>query len=128
MRQTTSLRLPGDLRERLARAAERQGISLTALVERYAQEGLDTDAHPGIVFKPGPAGRRAALAGTDGWVVGTENAVDFAQATACTVLLVRKAWWPGNGMAAALADSVDRWARDHPDPGHWAHWLEATYR
>jgi glycine/D-amino acid oxidase-like deaminating enzyme len=61
-------------------------------------------------------------------VIVTENAVDFAQATACTVLLVRKEWWPSKGIAAPLADSVDRWARDHPDPGHWAHWLDATYR
>ena len=63
MRKTTSLRLPEDLRDRLIVAAEQQGTTLTALVERYAREGLATDAHPGIVFKSGPSGRRAALAG-----------------------------------------------------------------
>lgn len=72
MRKTTSLRLPEELRDRLATAAERQGTTLTALVERYAQEGLATDAHPGIVFKPGPSGRRAALAGgADVWEIVT---------------------------------------------------------
>ena len=72
MRKTTSLRLPEGLRDRLAAAAERQGTTLTALLERYAQEGLATDAHPGIVFKPGPSGRRAALAGgPDVWEVVT---------------------------------------------------------
>ena len=68
------------------------------------------------------------LAGVDGRVIVTDNAVDFARATSCTVLLVRKAWWPMTGIAAPLADSVDRWAREHSDPGHWAHWLDATYR
>ena len=72
MRKTTSLRLPEELRDRLAAAAERQGVTLTALVERYAYEGLATDAHPGIVFNPGPSGRRAVLAGgPDVWEVVT---------------------------------------------------------
>lgn len=70
MRTTTSLRLPDDVRERLATAAEQQGTTVTALVERYAREGMATEAHPGIVFKPGPSGRRAALAGgPDVWEV-----------------------------------------------------------
>lgn len=68
------------------------------------------------------------IAGADGWVVVTENAVDFAHATSCTVLLVRKDWWPHDALAARLADSLDRWAHDHPDPGPWAHWLDSQYR
>lgn len=63
MRTTTSLRLPQELRTRLALAAEQQGTTVTALVERYAHEGLALDSHPGVVFKSGPTGRRAALAG-----------------------------------------------------------------
>lgn len=63
MRTTTSLRLPEDVRGRLAATAERHGTTVTALVERYAREGMAIDAHPGIVFKSGPSGRRAALAG-----------------------------------------------------------------
>jgi hypothetical protein len=70
MRKTTSLRLPEDLRDRLIVAAEQQSTTLTALVERYTREGLATDAHPGIVFKSGPSGRRAALAGgPDVWEI-----------------------------------------------------------
>lgn len=74
-----------------------------------------------------PDGILIELAGADGRVIVTENAVDFARAT-CTVLLVRKKWWSSKSMAAPLSGSLDRWARDHPDPGHWAHWLDATYR
>ncbi|GMU39432.1 MAG: hypothetical protein AMXMBFR23_02980 [Chloroflexota bacterium] len=62
-RSTTSLRLSDEVRERLATAALAEGTSLTALIERFIVEGLAVLDHPGIVFKPGPAGRRAALAG-----------------------------------------------------------------
>ena len=69
---TTSLRLDDALRERLAGQAALQGTSLTALVERMLREGLAIDEHPGIVFKPGPSGRRAALAGgPDVWEIAS---------------------------------------------------------
>jgi hypothetical protein len=135
MRKTTSLRPPGDLRDRLAVAAEQQGTTLTALVERYAREGLATDAHPGIVFKFGPSGRRAALAGgPDVWKIldalrSTTGPEQGRVATAsCTVLLVRKNRWPSEALAARLAESLGRWAHGHPDPGHGAHWLDSAYR
>lgn len=62
-RSTLSLRLDDGLRERLAAAAAAEGTTVTALVERLVREGLAVADHPGIVFKPGPSGRRAALAG-----------------------------------------------------------------
>jgi transposase len=69
-RSTTSLRLDDELRRRLAALAELEGTSVTALVERFVREGLATAAHTGIVFKSGPAGRRAALAGgPDVWEI-----------------------------------------------------------
>ena len=43
---------------------------MTQLIERFVREGLAVAAHPGIVFKPGPSGRRAALAGgPDVWEI-----------------------------------------------------------
>jgi hypothetical protein len=62
-RSTTSLRLDDGLRNRLAVLAEFEGTTVTALVERFVREGLAGAGHPGIMFKPGPSGRRAALAG-----------------------------------------------------------------
>jgi len=54
------------LRER----SKRRGEPLTRLAERYIEEGLRADDHPGIVFRDGPAGRRAGLvAGPDVWEV-----------------------------------------------------------
>lgn len=71
-RSTTSLRLDDGLRTHLTAAAEADGTTVTALVERLLREGLAADAHPGIVFKPGPSGRRAALAGgPDVWEIAS---------------------------------------------------------
>jgi hypothetical protein len=54
------------LRER----SKRRGEPLSRLAQRYIDEGLRTDDHPGIVFRDGPAGRRAGLVGgPDVWEV-----------------------------------------------------------
>ena len=69
-RSTTSLRLDDELRHRLSARAEGEGISVTSLVERLLREGLAVVEHPGVVFKPGPSGRRASLAGgPDVWEI-----------------------------------------------------------
>lgn len=68
------------------------------------------------------------LASGERLVIVTENASDFAHATTCTVVFVRKSWWPQATMAASLAAALGRWATVHPDPGPWAHWLEAEIR
>lgn len=69
-RSTTSVRLEDELRERLAAAAAAEGTTVTELIERFIREGLASAAHPGIVFKAGPSGRRAALAGgPDVWEI-----------------------------------------------------------
>lgn len=48
------------------------------MAERYIEEGLRIDGHPGIVFRNGPAGRRAGLAGgPDVWeIVGALRTVE----------------------------------------------------
>jgi hypothetical protein len=68
------------------------------------------------------------LASAQGRVIVTENASDFAHVTTCPVLLVRKSWWPQHVVAARLATALDRWAATNPEPGSWAHWLEAELR
>lgn len=69
-RTTTSVRLDDETREHLAATAAAEGTTMTELIERFVREGLATAAHPGIVFKPGPSGRRAALAGgPDVWEI-----------------------------------------------------------
>ena len=69
-KSTTSVRLDDELRRGLAAAAAVEGVTITELIERFVREGLASADHPGIVFKPGPSGRRAALAGgPDVWEI-----------------------------------------------------------
>ena len=48
------------LKERCAEIGSAQGV----LAERYIEEGLRMDGHPGISFRDGGSGRRPALLGT----------------------------------------------------------------
>ena len=54
------------LRERSARSGE----PIARLAQRYIDEGLRLERHPGITFRDGPSGRRAVVAGgPDVWEV-----------------------------------------------------------
>lgn len=65
-----SARWDADVLERLERRSEQAGTSKSRLAERYVDEGTRMDEHPGIAFRGGPTGRRAALAGgPDVWEV-----------------------------------------------------------
>ena len=49
---------------------EHEGMSASAAISTLVDEGLRMREHPAIVFRPGPAGRRAALAvGSDVWEI-----------------------------------------------------------
>lgn len=51
------------LHRRLKAGAHRRNVGVSTLAERLIDEGLRMDAHPAVVFRDGPAGRRPALAG-----------------------------------------------------------------
>ncbi len=68
------------------------------------------------------------IAAHEDWIIVTENARDFASASSCAVLLVRKSWLPLGSLALDLASALDRWALANPAPGPWAHVLEADLR
>src|SRR5258708_20709458 len=52
------------------RAGATAGSTTSALAQRLIDEGLRMADHPGVIFKDGPSGRRAALAyGPDIWEV-----------------------------------------------------------
>jgi len=70
MTRPTSFRLSDDLLERLDTEAAATGTSVSALVVSVLDEGLKTRRFPGIVYRDGPAGRRAGLlGGPDVWEV-----------------------------------------------------------
>jgi hypothetical protein len=65
-----SARFHAHVMDRLRRRVDRSGANQSRLAERYVDEGVRMDDHPGIVFRDGPTGRRAALAGgPDVWEV-----------------------------------------------------------
>lgn len=63
MASSTSYRLAPDLKQRLAQRAAVEGVTVTALITRLLEQGLAAIDHPGIVYRPGPSGWRAGLAG-----------------------------------------------------------------
>jgi hypothetical protein len=65
-----SIRVDARTLEQLDKASRRDGMSRSELAKTLIEEGLRMQTHPGIVFRPGPTGRRAALArGPDVWEV-----------------------------------------------------------
>lgn len=65
-----SIRMSEQTLARLDVGARRRGEAKSRTAERLIDEGLRMADHPGIVFRDGPTGRRAALAvGPDVWEV-----------------------------------------------------------
>lgn len=65
-----SVRLGADTFDRLEAESRRSGQSRSQLAKTLLEEGLRMEAHPGVVFRAGPAGRRPGLAaGPDVWEV-----------------------------------------------------------
>lgn len=70
MSRPTSFRLPEGLLARLDEEGRLTGVSVTTLVATLLDEGLKTRRFPGVVYRDGPAGRRAGLiGGPDVWEV-----------------------------------------------------------
>jgi hypothetical protein len=71
MSSPLSIRFDPELLARLRRRAQSvTGSSASALAQRLIDEGLRMADHPGVIFKDGSSGRRAALAyGPDIWEV-----------------------------------------------------------
>ncbi len=71
MSTPVSIRFDAALLARLRRRAlATTGANTSALAQRLVDEGLRMADHPGVIFKDGPTGRRAAIAyGPDVWEI-----------------------------------------------------------
>src|SRR5438270_11038976 len=98
-----SARLDAAVVDRLERRGAQSGLNKSRLAERYIDEGMRMEDHPGIVFRNGPSGRRAGLAaGPDVWEVigalrstgldGDEAIQATAEWTSVSVRRVREAF------------------------------------
>lgn len=67
-----SIRFDDELLARLRRRAASRDTTASGLAQRLVDEGLRSQDFPGIVFRDGPTGRRAALAvGPDVWEIAS---------------------------------------------------------
>ena len=69
MTSPLSIRFDKALLARLRRRAAIEASTASGLAQRLVDEGLRALEHPGIVFKDGPSGRAALVAGPDVWEV-----------------------------------------------------------
>ncbi|MGH2378867.1 MAG: ribbon-helix-helix protein, CopG family [Candidatus Limnocylindria bacterium] len=123
-----SVRLPTELVQRLERAARRKGLPKSSLVERYLEEGLRIEAHPGITFRDGPAGRRPGLVrGPDVWeVVSTLRVNDGSiSATAEVLSLTERDVRTALGYFGDHPDEIEHWIRANEEEAARA---EAAWR
>ena len=80
------------------------------MAERYIEEGLRADSHAGIVFRDGPAGRRAGLAGgPDVWeIIGALRTVPEKGETRVVTLADRL------GLSEARVRGAIRYYTEYP--------------
>ena len=63
-KQPVSFRFDPRTVERLKRRSQEIGAPQATLAQRYIEEGMRVDEHPGIYFRDGGSGRRPAVLGT----------------------------------------------------------------
>jgi len=109
-----SIRMSARTFDRLDERARRRREPRTRTAERLIDEGLRMEDHPGIAFRDGPTGRRAALAGgPDVWeVIETLHGTGLAGEAAVTSTAI----W-GNLVPAQVRVAVRYYAeyRDEVD-------------
>ena len=96
-------------------AARHAGLSHSGAAALLVEEGLRMDAHPGVLFRDGPAGRRAVLVGgPDVWEVvrAIRNARAAEAALSGDDLLALVA--ENTGVAPRLLDVAVAYYGDYP--------------
>jgi hypothetical protein len=126
-----SLRLKTETLDHLARRARERGELKSSLAQRLIEEGLRIEEHPGIEFRDGPTGRRAAVkGGPDVWQIipiiraegGGERGVEAAASYLEQPLHRMQA---AARYYAAYPDEIDTWIRinDELAERYEAEWL-----
>lgn len=97
--------------ERLKATARQHDIGVSTLAQRLIDEGLRMEAHPMVVFRDGPTGRRPVLVGGPeiadvvGAMVGGDVPVAERRTRAADLL----------GIPASLVDAAVAYYADHTD-------------
>ena len=111
-----SLRLDADTFDRIEAQSRQSNQPRSQVVKTLLEEGLRMEAHPGIVFRSGPAGRRPGLAGgPDVWEVIRvlqgipERGEEALRRTAELAGLVPEQVRVAVGYYAEFPDEIDEW-------------------
>lgn len=115
-----SVRFDRDVLERLRQqAAAVPGATPSGLAQRLVDEGLRMAAHPGILFRDGPAGRRPSLIlGPDVWELVVfleeidERGEGAVSAAAETFGVPTSAVAAGIGYYMAFTAEIDAWIEE----------------
>ena len=114
MSRHLSVRVDEDVLARLDVESQRIGRSRSWLAKQLLDEGLRMEQHPGIMFRTGPAGRRAGLiGGPDVWEVvrAARGDEDTRENIAERTGLMPKQVGVALRYYAEYADEVDNWLR-----------------
>ena len=120
MSQHLSLRVDNDVLGRLDAQSRRSGRSRSWVARRLLEEGLRMEQHPGIVFRSGPAGRRAGLmGGPDVWEVvravrggaETRETAETRESIAERVGVTPELLGATLGYYAEYRDEIEEWVR-----------------
>lgn len=86
------VRIEAETVRALRRRSAESGEPMARLAQRYIDEGLRVERHPGVFFRDGPAGRRAVVVGgPDVWQI---------------IVAVRSAPERGDALIDAMAERV----------------------
>jgi len=113
-----SLRLDAETFDRLEEQSRQSNQPRSQVVKTLLEEGLRMEAHPGIVFRFGPAGRRPGLAGgPDIWEIISvlqgipERGEEALRRTAELTGLVPEQIRVALGYYADFPTEIDEWIR-----------------
>jgi hypothetical protein len=117
-----SLDLDAATVDRLAERGREAGQSQSELAQRYIEESLRMERHPGIIFVDGPVGRRPALrGGPDVWEMVPE--IRGVDPTNTEEIEAIAAWMHMSALAVRAAidyyaefrDEIDAWVATHDE-------------
>ena len=117
MSTPVAIRFDEELLEDVRRLARRRGTTVSSVVQSFTDEGIRASRVPGIVFRDGPVGRRAGVAGSlDVWEVMTvvrETEIVDPQTLAADLGVPEHTIMVALDYYSQFPDEIDGWIADH---------------
>ena len=124
-----AIRFDDALLTEVRRIAKRRATSISSVVQTFTEEGVRAQQVPGIVFRDGPAGRRAGVAGSlDVWeIIETAHQARSTDPSviAADLGLPQRVVTIALDYYARFPEEIDEWIADNEQEAEQAHtaWL-----